>query len=489
MRQPHAESIMEFLSTDVNRRVFVKGIGFITVGLLMGTLGGCEELAAAIRNRPVRRRLRTGSAAVDADIATYRQAVELMKALPASDPRSWTAQAAIHGTPAGFAFCQHGTQHFFDWHRAYLFHFEKICQKLTGNASFGLPYWNWNQNAAINPAFLDATSALFLARTRTSMAGNSSVESPALDGILSDTNFFTVQNQTEGTPHNSVHSFIGATMGSYSSALDPLFWTHHCMVDYMWAKWNIELGNDNTNDATWVNTPNQHFVDANGTVAEMTAGITTILPLLSYQYESSAIGSSPATLTIVKKREFQQLEKRIRTGANIRFDVKQRVRIAEKAAVSIARPITRETTLSPADFAAIITGNAATQRVFLTVGFAKLPATSDYAVRVYINLPNAGRSTPNDDPHYAGSFAFFGTSAPEGTPAEAAEHTHQPRFLVNITETLLRLVRRGELKETAPITVQLVAVPFGDNFEAPETQLLLEDIDIITTPVIVRSAK
>ncbi len=479
---------MEFLSADLNRRVFVKGIGVITVGLLMGTLGGCEELAAAIRNRPMRRRLRTGSAAVDADIATYRQAVELMKALPASDPRSWTAQAAIHGTAAGFNFCQHGTQHFFDWHRAYLFYFEKICQKLTGNASFGLPYWNWNQNAPINPAFLDATSALFLARTRTSMAGNGAVSTATLDGMLADTNFFTFQQQVEGTPHNSVHGFIGATMGTGASARDPLFWTHHCMVDYMWAKWNIELGNDNTNDASWANTQNQHFVDGNGTVAEMTAGITTVLPLLSYQYESSAIGSSPAALAIVKKREFQQLETRIRKGADIRFDIRQRVRIAEKAAISLARPTTRETTLSPSDFAAIIRGNAATQRVFLTVGFARLPVTSDYAVRVFINLPAANRTTPTDDPHYAGSFAFFGTAAPEGSPA-AQEHTHQPRFLVDITETLRRLTGRDELKETAPVSVQLVAVPFGDTFESPETQLLLEDIDIITTPVIVRPAK
>ncbi len=480
---------MEFLSSDINRRVFVKGLGFVTVGLLMGTLGGCEELAAAIRNRPMRRRLRTGSAAVDADIATYRQAVELMKALPASDPRSWTSQAAIHGTATGFAFCQHGTQHFFDWHRAYLFYFEKICQKLTGNASFGLPYWNWNQNAAIHPAFLVASSALFLARTRTSMAGNTAVSTGTLDGMLSDTNFFTFQQQVEGTPHNSVHGFIGATMGTGASALDPLFWTHHCMVDYMWAKWNIDLENDNTSDAAWTNTPNQHFVDANGTVAEMTAGITTILPLLSYQYESSAVGSSPATFAIVKKREFQKLEARIRKGADIRFDVRQRVRIADKAAVSIARPITRQTTLSPADFAAIIKGDAAAQRVFLTIGFARLPVASDYAVRVFINLPDASRTTPIEDPHYAGSFAFFGTAPAPESPAAAATHSHQPRFLVNITETLRRLTQRDELRETVPFTVQLVAVPFGDGFEAPETQLLLEDIDIITTPVIVRSAK
>jgi hypothetical protein len=147
--------------SNAGRRVFIKGLGFVSVALLLGTLGGCDKLADAIKNRPIRRRLRTGSAEVDADIDTYRQAVAAMKALPASDPRSWGAQAEIHGTVAGgFKFCEHGTDHFFDWHRAYLFYFEKICQKLTGNPKFGLPYWNWNQNLDIHPAFLDAASPL-----------------------------------------------------------------------------------------------------------------------------------------------------------------------------------------------------------------------------------------------------------------------------------------------------------------------------------------
>src|SRR5262245_54169660 len=260
---------------NVNRRVFVKGVGFVSASLLFGLMGGCEELADAIKNRPVRRRLRTGSPEVDADIQTYRQAVELMKgmgagSLPAGDPRSWDSQAAIHGVPGHFTFCQHGTSHFFDWHRAYLLYFERICQKLTGNNKFGLPYWNWNQDPDVHPAFLDSSSVLFLARSRTSMTGSSSVTTAELDPIFADTNFFTFWQQIEGTPHNHVHSYIGGTFGDYTSARDPLFWMHHCMVDYCWAKWNIELNNDNTNDSSWINTDNEHFVDADGNTASIT---------------------------------------------------------------------------------------------------------------------------------------------------------------------------------------------------------------------------
>ncbi len=162
------------------------------------------------------------------------------------------------------------------------------------------------------------------------MSGSNSITTAALDPILADTNFVTFRQQLEGIPHNNVHTFIGGTMGGTGSALDPLFWMHHCMVDYCWAKWNIELGNNNTNDATWINHVNSHFVDADGNAATQTAGITTIMPLLSYQYESSAIGSSPAAVAIATKAAFQRIEQRIREGANIRFEIKQRIRLVDR---------------------------------------------------------------------------------------------------------------------------------------------------------------
>src|ERR1043166_3062765 len=101
------------LST-VSRRVFIKGLGFVSVSLLVGTMGGCDKLADAIKNRPVRRRLRTGSSEVDADINTYRNAVAAIKGNNGST--GWEAQALIHGNNVQFTFCEHGTIHFFDWH-------------------------------------------------------------------------------------------------------------------------------------------------------------------------------------------------------------------------------------------------------------------------------------------------------------------------------------------------------------------------------------
>lgn len=468
--------------SEVSRRVFIKGLGFVSVALIVGTMGGCDQLAEAIKNRPVRRRLRTGSAEVDADIATYRDAVAAMKALPASNAISWAAQAAIHGIPSGFTFCEHGTDHFFDWHRGFLFHFEKICQKLTGKPKFGLPYWNWNQNPAINPAFLDPASPLFLPRPDTDMTGVWEVSNAALNPIMGDTNFFTFSNQIEGTPHNTVHCAVGGTMCDYTSALDPVFWTHHCMIDYCWAKWNIELDNNNTNDAGWNNHVNSHYADADGNPAEFTAVLTTIMPLLSYRYESSAIGSFPATLELTTKAAFEKVEKRVRAGADIRFNIKKRVRLADKAAVSIDKPTSKETRLTPEDFAQIINADTAKDRIFASIDFASLPVHSDFSVRVFVNFPNANSGSSTEDPHFAGSFAFFGSRGDHTT----GEHKpHQPKFLVNLTNTIQRLREKGELREGTPLSLQFVPVPFAGKFERPDTQLELNGIDIITTPVII----
>jgi tyrosinase len=471
-------------SRGLDRRSFVKGLGFVSLGVVLAGLGGCETLCQQIRNRPVRRRLRLGSAEADAAIATYKDAVSLMKALPASDPRSWTAQAALHGTPAGFNFCQHGTSHFFSWHRAYLLYFERICQELTGNKDFGLPYWNWNQDPQMHPAFTDPASPLLNPRVNTSVAGFGAFSDSTMDGIFPDGNFFSFGSQIEGTPHNTAHGVVGGEMGSAVSARDPVFWAHHCMVDYCWAKWNLELGNDNTNDPTWMNTSWDHFVNGNGDPVSVTAGATTLMPLLSYRYESSAVGSAAATAAW-SASELRALEKRVKEGADIRFDIKTRIPIVERARLSMARPFSAETRVSARDFSALIESDSSRERIFASIDYASLPPTNDFFVRVFLNLPTANADTPTDDPHYAGSFAFFGTQAGHA----GHEGTHDPKtdFLVNVTDTLQVLKRAGVLRADSPISVQLVVVPIAQELASSQAELDVERIDLIVTPVRIRS--
>jgi tyrosinase len=472
-----------------NRRIFIKGVGFVSASLLLGTLGGCEDLEESIRNRPTRRRLRTGSAAVAADIATYREAVRLMKersAQNSADKRGWTFQAAIHGTAGvGFNHCEHGTNHFFSWHRAYLFAFEKICQKLTGNNKFGLPYWNWNQNKVVHPDYLVTSSPLFSPRTRTDVSGEEAISTALLDPIFADNNFFTFSSSIEGTPHNNIHTYVGNIFGGFGSARDPLFWNHHCMVDYCWDKWNVEMGNDNTSDATWIGTSWDHFIDADGDPQTITAGVTTLMTLLSYQYESSAIGSHPAKIIIKTNADFKKVETRLRKGADYKFDIRERISIVDTARISIARPFSKQLEAAPSTFQRIIESDSAHERIFAHIQYASLPPTSDFFVRVFINLPEANASTPITDPHFAGTFAFFGTDT--GDQQRGDGHRHQPRFLVNVTNALQKLRSAQLLKNDEAISVQLVAVPFGQQFEKADTFVQLNKIELIVTPVIVRA--
>ena len=460
----------EPLNLNVDRRVFIKGLGYVSAGLFLATLGGCESCVEQIKNRPVRRRLRTGSAEVDAAIATYKDAVAAMKALPASNPRSWSAQAGIHGSSTAFNFCHHGTVHFFSWHRAYLVYFERICQELTGNKNFGLPYWNWNQNPQLHSEFTASGSPLFHPRVNTTVAGVFDFSNANLNSIFSDTNFFSFSDQLEGSPHNTAHISIGGDFGGFGSAIDPVFWAHHCMVDYCWAKWNIEMENDNTNDGAWNGTSWDHFVDGQGNQASATAGATTLMPLISYQYESSAIGNNLAEAVIAAK-DFKKIEDRVRKGADVRFDVKQRVRIADQARLTLARPLSLAAPVAPRDFSAVVQSDSATERVFASIEWAQMPPANDFFVRVFLNLPGANIQTPTTDPHFAGSFAFFGT------------HHGKTDFLVNVTDTLKRIGANAG----SNLSVQLVAVPANDSFARPDVEIVLEKIDLIVTPVLVRS--
>jgi tyrosinase len=133
---------------------------------------------------------------------------------------------------------------------------------------------------------------------------------------------------------------------------------------------------------------------------------------------------------------------------------------------------------SSADFNALIESDRSTERIFVRVNFAQLPPANDFFVRVFLNLPDANAQTPTDDAHYAGSFAFFGT--------DTAGHGKMD-FLVSVSETLQNLTRQAQLAAGAPLSVQLVAVPANQEFSSAGTELTLEQVEFIVTPVIVRS--
>lgn len=457
-------------ATSYDRRSFLQLLGGISaLGIAPVTLGGCETLLERIRHRPMRRSLRTLSAN-DPIIQTYRAAVAAMKALPASDRRSWNAQAQIH-----FDHCPHGNWFFLPWHRAYLLYFEQICRQLTGESSFALPYWNWTCQRQIPAPFLgDASNPLF-ATGRSGVppaALADSIVGPALmDSILDEPNFNLFASEPasalrppigygtlEATPHNSVHGFVGGIMGSFQSPRDPIFWMHHNMIERVWWDWNGVRGNANTNDATWNNfNLGGMFVDRNGAVVNnLTVGLLNLAPLISYRFDSDPFTSCGLDIRPWVVADEVALRKLLEEGGKVELRRSQVLARVGPFDVSVGTSAMRA--LSVPNAAAIAGATRrGNQRLLLRIVPAEQPATGDFFVRVFVGLPSAGPNTSPDVPQYAGSFAFFNDPDAHGHHGAAGTESNAA-FVVDVGATLEKLRASGATVSGA-LDVNLVVVP------------------------------
>jgi len=248
----------------------------------------------------VRRDVGTLSAS-NSTITSYKKAIAAMKALPASNPLSWTYQAAIHGTTQSGSFpawntCEHGTYFFFSWHRMYLWYFERIVRKLSGDANWALPYWNYESASqrrlpAVFRSPASASNPLYIANRGAGWnSGSSMLNASAVDinVAFAEVPFNNFSNSLEGTPHGAVHVSIGGLMGSVpTAAQDPIFWLHHCNIDRLWNSWLAQQGGrtDPLADATWKNTKFLFF-DENGKKVQLSGcDILRAQQQLNYVYQ------------------------------------------------------------------------------------------------------------------------------------------------------------------------------------------------------------
>ncbi|HEY6961630.1 MAG TPA: tyrosinase family protein [Gaiellaceae bacterium] len=267
-----------------------------TAGLAI--LGSPLFYPATALAAPLTRRDVGGLGATDPIIVGYRKAVQAMKALPASDPRSWSYQAAIHGTLASGSHvawntCEHGTYYFWSWHRMYLHFFERIVRKYAGDPTWALPYWNYESagERTLPAPFRDPASPLYVvSRGAGWNAGTASLPAWAVDTStgFALTNFTSASSSIEGTPHGNVHVLVGGWMGSVpTAAQDPIFYLHHANIDRLWNLW-LALGGgraDPLADATW-KTHAFTFFDENANQVTMTGcDVLRAAQQLNYGYE------------------------------------------------------------------------------------------------------------------------------------------------------------------------------------------------------------
>lgn len=476
------------MMVDLHRRTILSTLLKTSLlGAVGLPLGGCESLLEKIRNRPVRRDLAT-IPVNDPIIDTYKAAVSAMKALPSSDGRSWTKQAEIH-----FNHCPHGNWYFLPWHRAYLIYFEAICRELTGSTTFALPYWNWTCNRSIPPMFFGGSSNPLFDSTRTKSAADTLPDSwvgpNVITDILGESNFLIFGSgqsasqrgnggygPMEANPHNNLHGWISGNMGSYMSPLDPVFWTHHNMIDRIWWDWNTVMGFSNTNDSAWTNFQfAANFVQANGSSVDITAGATVLGPLLLYQFDQSSIASCAPVTGLAALRDVDTLRRFLETGARVLLRTVRRLESSGPMEVPIGRASSQvlrsrqAVSLAESDLPQDV-------RVLVRVAPARQPPSGEYFVRVFVNRPDATAGTPTADPHYAGSFGFFNDPK---MPHPGGHEAHESAaFLVDATATIRRL-RAMDRVRGGDVTVQLVAIPMpGREVSAPALTIASLQLDL-----------
>jgi Common central domain of tyrosinase/Polyphenol oxidase middle domain len=232
---------------------------------------------------------RENVAGMEADhpvLASYRKAIDAMKKLKATDPLSWQFQANMHGIPngegdnAGWRWCMHGNWWFLPWHRGYVYFFEKIVRKMSGDDGFRLPYWAWEKEGQnVLPApFRDAKSQ----NADNPLYDETRIEANKGQPLLPDTQSgsFSVDWGTalaterfttafvelsyggiqtaktklpakpassrrhgvmESHAHDMIHDVVGGEKGNMgdpdTAARDPIFWLHHANVDRLWNRW------------------------------------------------------------------------------------------------------------------------------------------------------------------------------------------------------------------------------------------------------------
>ena len=228
------------------------------------------------------------------EIQGLRDAVAAMKALPASDPRSWEAQAAIHNN-----FCPHGHSDFLPWHRKYLYYFEKILIHFSGGQLDAMPYWDYTvpAEAMLPPEFVSPTygsgtpNPLYHSnRSATYASGVTAIPNGFVNpsGANSQLSFSGFSSSLEGTPHDNVHIQLGGTMGTYWSPRDPIFWFHHCNIDRLWENWlSLGGGRANPTNATWLNANylNTEFVDESSVTHQpKNSDVLNTIAQLDYTY-------------------------------------------------------------------------------------------------------------------------------------------------------------------------------------------------------------
>jgi tyrosinase len=509
----------------LDRREFVIGAGGAA---LAGAASPAKVFAQPAAPQQVVRRAVGTMQPNDPALVSYFRAVERMKALPASDPRNWNRIAQIHVDfcPHGNWFflpwhraylvsferiCRQmsGDPNFalpyWDW-----------TQQRQLPPAFTSPTAGGRRN---NPLFNNTRQARPNSSLRDSAIGRN-----VITRIMGETQFEnfgstrpTGQNNTdarwlrapgrttalEGGPHNTTHVFVGGDMSDMISPRDPIFWLHHCNIDRLWAQWNA-LGRRNTTSRLWTAMQfNGMFQVPQGQrLTAWNVGVSDVLDHRAFGYTYPDLPSENIARNragTVEAEVAELAEPRVLASEAPTGPVSLNKVLSAQLTLTALAPIggraNEASTPIPdnADDAArkvrdindVLRGeapigansrpaadNAATAglpdgRVFSVLENVRAAKGNATTVNVFLNHPNPTANTPEDDPHFVGTFGLFGLqshAAHEGLNVQ-----------VELSETVAKL-RQANRAPGKRLGLQLVPVEAAGD----ELELNLGRINIVT---------
>ncbi|QUJ66658.1 tyrosinase family protein [Photobacterium sp. GJ3] len=214
----------------------------------------------------------------------YIEAIRTSKEI--QDNRGFYHFAGLHGAPGRWCWHHQFSRRsnltarvFLPWHRAYLHRLEQSLQDIQPDAS--IPWWDWTQVQGIPAAFstpkIDGQdnplfdSEIILnppqvpqpIHLRTSR--NPDTQMPVfsfpaadvnqdgratlgelVDYLIDSVSAYEQFNDLLESVHDSIHGYVGESMADVTfAAYDPLFFSHHCMIDRIWALWQKKHGIEN----------------------------------------------------------------------------------------------------------------------------------------------------------------------------------------------------------------------------------------------------
>ena len=202
------------------------------------------------------------------------------------DNRGYYHFAGLHGSPDRW--CWHhqfsrlsnlSARMFLPWHRAYLHRLEQSLQDL--NPEVAIPWWDWTIETGIPQAFSqpnldgqknpiynseiklsppqvptpvdeqtfrdpDPQLPVFTFPEADVNGDGRATLAEIVEYLINKVTSFEIFNDLLETIHDQIHVFVGGSMADPTyAAYDPIFYSHHCMIDRIWALWQQKHGIEN----------------------------------------------------------------------------------------------------------------------------------------------------------------------------------------------------------------------------------------------------